>query len=96
VRLLPYIVVGFIAVIVAGFFIAAGQTYMPRPLMALAFVALFVIPPIGALWMMYLSIRYEQKPLPLVLLALFVPLSFLWYYFERVRLRKLTRNHALL
>jgi len=40
--------------------------------------------PIGAFWMIYMSLRFEKKPVPYVLLA-FVPYSFLWYYFERVR-----------
>jgi hypothetical protein len=42
--------------------------------------------------MMYMSIRYEKHPLPMVLLAAFIPFSFLWYYFERVRRGKLRRN----
>lgn len=47
-------------------------------------LAVFVIPPVGASWMLYLSIRHESHPLPLVFLS-FVPYAFLWYYFERVR-----------
>jgi len=45
--------------------------------------------------MMYMSIRYEKKPLPFVLLALLIPFTFLWYYFERVRPGKLGRNRDL-
>jgi len=41
--------------------------------------------------MAYICIRYEKNPLPLVVLALCVPFTFLWYYFERVRPGKLTR-----
>jgi len=37
---------------------------------------------IGALWMLYQSIRYEIYPLRFILIA-FVPLSFVWYYYER-------------
>jgi len=44
--------------------------------------------PFGVLWMIYQTIRYEAKPLPYVFLALFVPFAWVWYYFERVRLRK--------
>jgi 4-hydroxybenzoate polyprenyltransferase len=42
---------------------------------------------IGALWMMYMSVRYEKNPLPMVLLA-FVAYAFLWFYVERVRPKK--------
>lgn len=44
---------------------------------------------------MYMSIRYEKKPLPMLALALFVPFTFVWYYFERVRPGKLARNRDL-
>lgn len=44
----------------------------------------FSAPALGALWMLYTAIRYEKEPLPIIFLA-FVPYTFLWYYFERVR-----------
>jgi hypothetical protein len=72
-------------------FIARGQAPASQPLVIFATVALFAIPPMGAFWMMYLSIRYEKKPLPMLLLAFFVPFSFVWYYFKRVRPGKLRR-----
>jgi hypothetical protein len=37
---------------------------------------------IASLWMIYQAIRYELRPWRFVLLA-FVPLSFIWYYYER-------------
>jgi hypothetical protein len=37
---------------------------------------------IGTLWMSYQAIRYEIRPFRFVLLA-FLPLSFVWYYYER-------------
>jgi hypothetical protein len=46
---------------------------------------------VGAFWMMYMSIRHEKSPLPMVMLA-FIPFTFLWYYFERFRAGKLRRN----
>ena len=47
----------------------------------------FCAPSAGAFWMLYVAIRNERHPLPLILLA-FVPYAFLWYYFERVRPKK--------
>ena len=76
-KLLRYIVGGFIVTAVLSWIIAPGQTHGSPWLMAIAFVALFDVPPRGALWMAYGSIGYENRPLPLVLLALFVPFSFL-------------------
>ena len=37
--------------------------------------------------MMYMAIRHEKRPLPIILLA-FLPYTFLWYYFERVKPQK--------
>lgn len=54
-------------------------------------VVVFTASPIGAFWMLYVAIRYETRPLPMVLVA-FIPFSFLWYYFERVRPGRLTRG----
>jgi hypothetical protein len=45
---------------------------------------LFTSPNIGAVWMMFIAIRHESKPIPFVALAL-IPFSFLWYYAERYR-----------
>jgi hypothetical protein len=74
--------------------ITRGQAPDSNPFMLWAFVALFVIPPLGAFWMMYMSVRYEKHPLRFVLLT-FIPFTFLWYYFERVRPRKLRRNREI-
>ncbi len=41
--------------------------------------------------MLYMAVRYEAQPLPMMFLA-FVPYAFLWYYFERVRRGKLMRQ----
>jgi hypothetical protein len=65
---------------------SAGQ----NPLIILLSVLVFAVPPLGTFWMFYVTIRYEKRPLPLILVA-FVPYAFLWYYFERVRPGKLTR-----
>ena len=48
------------------------------------FVGYSTVAPIGAYWMLYQAIRYEEHPWPFIVLA-FLPCSFFWYYFERVR-----------
>src|SRR5260370_21340308 len=52
---------------------------------AVAIVA-FGVGPLGTVWMIYQSIRYERKPWLYSLFA-FTPYVFLWYYFDRVRRR---------
>jgi hypothetical protein len=91
-KLLLYVVGGFVALALAVLVITQGEAPASNPLMLFAVVALFVVPPLGAFWMIYMSIRYEKHPLPLILLALFVPFTFLWYYFERVRTANSQRN----
>jgi hypothetical protein len=95
VKLLLYIAGGFVAIALAALLITQGKAPDSNPLMLLAFVSLFGIAPLGAFWMIYMSIRYEKHPLPMVLLALFIPFTFLWYYAERVRPRKLGRNRDI-
>ena len=72
----------------AALLITRGQAPESNRVILFGFVALFGISPIGAFWMMYMSIRYEKHPLPIVLLS-FIPFTFLWYYLERVCPRKL-------
>ncbi len=61
--------------------------YPKNPIVVSLIVAFFGAPSIGALWMLYMAIRYEKHPLGTILLA-FLPYTFLWYYFERVRPRR--------
>jgi uncharacterized membrane protein YqjE len=91
-KLLLYVAGGFVALALAALVITRGQAPASNPAMLFAIVALFVIPPLGAFWMIYMSIRYEKRPLPLVLLAFLIPFTFVWYYFERVRAGKLQRD----
>src|SRR5439155_6626100 len=51
-------------------------------------VVVFAIHPLCALWLLVQAIRFEPKPMPYVLLALFVTFAFVWYYIEKVRQRK--------
>jgi len=56
---------------------------------------IIIISPFCAMWMAYQAIRHEPKPLPYVVLAMFVPFAFVWYYIERVRPRSLSiRNRV--
>ena len=52
--------------------------------------------PLGRLWMGYMAIRYEKNPFPMLLPALFVPFTFVWYCFERVRPGKSRRKRNCL
>ena len=86
-KLLLYVAAGLLAVGVAFLLIARNQIPADNPIVITAIIALFGVPPIGSFWMMYMSIRHEKNPLPMVLLAIFIPFTFVWYYFERVRPR---------
>ena len=79
-----YVAGGFIALGLAVFIIAWRQEPVNNPVAVLALIVLFGTPPLGAFWMMYMAIRHEKNPGLMILLA-FVPFTFLWYYFERVR-----------
>lgn len=90
-KLFLWIFLGFVVAGLAFWTIVAEGP--DNPLLVFVVVAVFGLPPIGAFWMLYMAIRYEAQPLPMILLA-FVPYSFLWYYFERVRPGKLTRENG--
>lgn len=85
-RLILTVCVGLSILGVAGWVLSASQAPNNSPIFFVIFVV-FMIPPIGGLWMVYVSIRYETRPWPMILLAL-LPYSFVWYYFERYRLVK--------
>jgi cell division protein FtsW (lipid II flippase) len=49
----------------------------------LSLISLFIFVSVGgAIWMLYVSIRFEDKPLPFMILAL-IPYAFVGYRFER-------------
>jgi hypothetical protein len=89
-KLALYIAGGFLADVLAVILITQDKIPAEHPAMLLALFVLFGIPPVGAFWMMYMAIRYEKNPFPLILLV-FIPFTFLWYYFERVRPGKVRR-----
>jgi hypothetical protein len=57
---------------------------------AVAIEPILMLQPVFGIWMLYQAVRYEAKPLRYVLLAAFVPFSYVWYYIERYRPRKLS------
>jgi tellurite resistance protein TehA-like permease len=60
------------------------------PLLPLtAILLLYGTPALGALWMVIQALKFERHPLRYILIALFVPYSFVWYYLERARGRQL-------
>jgi hypothetical protein len=66
-----------------------------NPIAVVLFAAANVVATLGTFWMMWVAMREEKPPWPMFWLA-FVPFSSLWYYFDRVRprrLRSLSRHH---
>jgi hypothetical protein len=90
-KLLIYVALSLVLTGSAVLLLTRGPAPENHPAVLLL-IGLFGIAPLGAFWMMYMSIRYEKKPFPLLLLASFVPFTFLWYYFERVRPRRLMKD----
>lgn len=93
-KLSLYILLSFAITVGAVLLLTRGPAPENHSAIMFALVILFGVPPLGAFWMMYVSIRHEKNPVPLVFLA-FIPFSFLWYYFERVRPRKLAKKRDL-
>ena len=87
-KLFLYIVGGTIVTGLVFWFITTSNA-PANSLLTIFFAAICIASPLGAFWMTYMAIRYEKNPWPMVLLGLFVPFTFLWYYFERVRPGKL-------
>jgi hypothetical protein len=82
-RILFWVLLG-LAVTGLAFYMITSPWFPVNPAtMFLAFIV-FGVSPIGSFWMLYVAIRNERRPLPFILLA-FLPYTFLWYYFERVR-----------
>lgn len=89
-KLIAWVAFGFVVAGIAFWFVTSARG--PANPFLIAFLAIvFVAAPCGTFWMLYMSIRYEKRPLPTMLLA-FIPYTFLWYYFERVRSGRLTTN----
>jgi hypothetical protein len=91
-KLALWVLLGF-AVDGSAFWAVASGLAPKNPAVEFVIFVLFTLPSVGAFWMMYMAIRYEKKPVGYIVLA-FVPFTFLWYYFERVRPGALVRRHA--
>ncbi len=64
--------------------------WLPRTTFGQALVfAFFICSPIGAFWMLYDCAVRERPPVVYYLIALLLPYSFVWYYFNRVRPRQI-------
>jgi hypothetical protein len=89
-KLAFWVLVGLGATSIAFWLIASG--FVPKsPLVEALAIVFFTLPSIGAFWMLYAAIRYEKKPIGYIALA-FIPYTFLWYYFERIRTGAVTRT----
>jgi hypothetical protein len=45
--------------------------------------------PFGGWWAIYQCLRYEKRPWRYAAIVVFVPAGFVWYYFERYRIRQI-------
>ena len=91
-KLALWVVFGFAVDGLAAWIVVSGLA--PKsPVVQFLIVVLFGAPPVEGFWMMYMAIRYEKSPLGYTALA-FIPFTFLWYYFERVRPGILVRRNV--
>ncbi len=67
--------------------LSLGATALLTALVGLATLAANI----GALWMLYQAVRYEIRPLRYCVLSI-IPLSFVWYYYERYTRRQGVRR----
>ena len=79
---------------VTSLIVAPWPVIPGHPVVSMLTIVFFGVPCAGAVWMMYLAVRYEAAPLLYVGLAL-VPFSFIWYFLKRYRTRQhLSRANA--
>jgi hypothetical protein len=67
-----------------AFWLVTSPWFPKNPVIETIVFAFFALPSVGAFWMLYVAVRFERNPTAYVFLA-FIPYSFMWYYFERVR-----------
>ena len=77
-----------------AFWLIASNIVPQNPLVKMFIIALFTLPSVGSFWMLYMVVRHERSPLGYIILA-FIPFTFMWYYFDRVKPGKYDiRNQA--
>ncbi len=81
-KLFLWVFTGFVAYVLGAWLMSATNL---NPFAVILGAAPFAVASLGALWMMYVVSQREKNPWPKIWLAMFVPFSSLWYYFERVR-----------
>jgi hypothetical protein len=79
---LPALVYFAFLVLASYFETPPESSFHTTTLAEASFVLVSFVANIGFFWMAYQAIRYEIRPFRFVLLAI-VPLSFVWYYYER-------------
>jgi hypothetical protein len=89
-KLAIWVLFGFGVTGLAFWFITSPLT-PKNPFIEIPIIALFGLPSVGAFWMLYNVVRHEKHPLGYILLA-FIPFTFLWYYFDRIKHRKSIRQ----
>ena len=73
-----------VVTMLAAVWVVLGPWAPETPVEILLTILFFVTAPLGSLWMIYQAFRFEKEPLRFLILAFFVPMSFFWYYFNRV------------
>jgi hypothetical protein len=90
-KLFLWVLLGFSVAGIAFWLLVTSGT-PPNPVFLFLYFAIVAIAALGGLWMLYTAVRQEKHPLPMILLALFIPYAPLWYYFERIRPGRLSRG----
>lgn len=93
-KMFVWAILGFAMAGLAFWIVSSTETIPPHPLPLAVLAFIFGVAPLGSFWMMFMAIRYESRPWPYVLLA-FLPYTFLGYYFERVRGKKLKAANVM-
>jgi|HubBroStandDraft_4_1064222.scaffolds.fasta_scaffold2174272_1 hypothetical protein len=71
--------------------IVRGPVILEQALPATLAGLFFLAAGLGGLWMVYVVIRHEPKPLPYAFVA-FIPFVFVWYYFTRYKAKTINQT----
>jgi hypothetical protein len=81
-KLVLWVMTGFVACVLGAWLMSGMNS---NPFAQVIGAIPWVVAPVGALWMIIVASKREKHPWPKIWLALLVPFSSLWYYFEEVR-----------